>query len=248
MNRSATSAILVIIASLFYYDLSAQTCTGNYDLNNQFEIEAFASLGCVNIVGNLKIGGEQVTDISALHTIKSVTGYVWIAVTLLDDLDGLQNLESVDSFFLIYYNRTLTNIDALQNLKTVEGRMAVGANQNLDNIDGLARLRSAKNLEVNGNFSLKRVRLDSLENLIYGIEIWENEILADIHGFNKIKKLSELRIYSNHGYGTIEGFNNLDSIQNLFIRDNNDFQSISGFQSGGSSDFVGQLLRLPWAR
>lgn len=204
---------------------------GTFELNSQNEINAFAANGCVNIIGSLKISDDHITDISALQTIRTISDFLWITVTSLDSLEGLNNLESVGTYLLIHYNARLKNLSGLQKLKTVGGRISIGANNSLESADSLNLLESAESISISDNMFLKSI--SSFPHLTYlksFLKIVGNNELT-VSGFNHLAHVTDIEISSIQGEGSISGFNKIDSLTSLKINYINHCPYISGFNA-----------------
>ncbi|RZK25933.1 MAG: hypothetical protein EOO43_04230, partial [Flavobacterium sp.] len=160
------------------YPVPAECPVGNVTLSTQAEVNQFVAdyPNCTLITGNLRIGVEtgnsNITDISQLYHLSTVTGNVFISYNSgLQNLVGLGSLTNIGGLFiqnnglknlnglssltnatnlLIGYNNLLTNINGLSVLTSVTGSVIIQNNNALTNINGLNNLTT-----VNGILTIK---------------------------------------------------------------------------------------------
>ena len=114
-------------------------CTGDLTFSSQAEVNAFPA-NCAIINGNLIINGDDITDLSNLLSIQQVTGSVIIGDTvqgvvgndLLTNLEGLNNIETIDSNLIICQNPVLESLSGFSSLAEVGGDIVV---KNCDSLD-----------------------------------------------------------------------------------------------------------------
>ena len=100
-------------------------------LSSQEAVDGFGAIypNCTQINGQLVIYGQDVTDISALSNIQTITGHFYINYTQLTNLDGLSSLTNIGERLDIYFNSVLTDISGLQNL-SLDSVTTLNINQN----------------------------------------------------------------------------------------------------------------------
>src|SRR5690606_31550499 len=121
--------------------------------------------------------------------ITEVTEELWIGSNAqLTNLDGLNNLQNIGDYLLIYNNPQLNNLDGLTNLQSIGGYLKIEGNDVLEDINGLNNLQSIEDyLMIYLNPQL--ANLDGLSNLTsIGTELHinTNEVLSDISGLQNI--------------------------------------------------------------
>jgi|GEM_PF-1804081 len=107
--------------------------TGDVLISNQAELLQFIEnyTNCTEIVGNLVINGDAITDIGFLQNIVSVNGSCAIVGTSLSDLSGLENLTYIGGDLQILSNPLLQNIDVLTNVSFIGYDLNVESNASL---------------------------------------------------------------------------------------------------------------------
>ncbi|MBS1612771.1 MAG: T9SS type A sorting domain-containing protein [Bacteroidetes bacterium] len=118
--------------------------TSDVTLATQAEVNAFGTnhSTCTAINGSLFIGvnagTSDITDLSPLAGIQTVSGYVWVANNSgLQNLNGLHNISNVGGALNITGNATLQNLNGLSSLTTVGQDIYVVENSTLTNISAL---------------------------------------------------------------------------------------------------------------
>ncbi|MDF0718255.1 fibronectin type III domain-containing protein [Muricauda sp. 334s03] len=176
---------------------------GDVYLPSQENVDNFGAEDYLIVVGNLNIGKEGGSDITNLRALSNlnqvggdlniggyVSGYGVLENPLLESLEGLGYLASVDTYYLndyipkdlsIGYCPKLENLDEL-NLFIFEGDITIEYNDGLQNIDGLARITKAEAIHIRNNASLTNLDgLSNIENITY-IQLSRNPVLSDIGG------------------------------------------------------------------
>src|SRR5690606_10081856 len=103
-----------------FYSCPLPECPyGGVGLYSQADVDDFATYypNCTSLEGGLEISGDDITDLSALSNIESISGYFTINQTVqITNLDFLSSLTSFQGSISIYENQGLTDIFALQNI------------------------------------------------------------------------------------------------------------------------------------
>jgi len=101
------SIMLLLVAFLAFPSLQSQVCTGNVFLNTQAAVDAF---NCTSVTGNFTINGADITDLSPLSGLTSISGYLEIyGCSILTNVDGLSTVSSVGSSLIIVSNSQLSD-------------------------------------------------------------------------------------------------------------------------------------------
>lgn len=215
-------------------------CDGEIVLTHQAEVDAFT---CTEVSGNLRISGDDITNLNGLSSLKKVGGNFFFQNTSnLKTLDGLSALDSVTGSLYIIDNHALTNINGLSSLKSV-GSVNVIGNSGLTNLDGFSSLSEIKNggMYISNNANLVDISGSSSLRSSNGSVIVENNgDLTNISGFNNLVTLQEITISGNPKLCAIKGFNSLVTIKgennfpylypdDLTIEGNNSLADIQGF-------------------
>jgi hypothetical protein len=175
---------------------------GNYYFHSQNDIDTFQLLypDCVDLGGTVKIGCHQendITNLNGLNEIKSVEGDLWIfEAGGLTSFSGLDNLVQIGGDLVIGMNDQVSDLSGLGSLTEIGGTMSI----NLDSLEDFSGLNNL--LHIGEDFVAigfeNLVNFTGLENLnmINGnIFISENNSLASLSGLDNIKSESSPVIY-----------------------------------------------------
>lgn len=211
---------------------------GNVSFITQEDVNAFVDEKYTDINGYLCIGftcntvtreetNKQVkmapiTDISALSTLKSVSGGLGIQNTDLTTLNGLQNVKGTIEACLIRNNNLLENIEGLNNISEIESVLYMDENDVLKNFGGFTSLISVGELDIEDHPQLENI--DGLINLatVRIVDINDNESLKNIKGLSGLTEINELNIDFNYDLLTLEGLHNLVSVSEYFSVNGNE--------------------------
>jgi len=117
---------------------------GNYYFFSQEDIDGFQSNypGCSELKGFVIVSGNNITNLSGLSMITSISGdFIIYSNNLLTDLAGLDNLSSIGGSLKIL-NNGLISLNGLGNLSSIGGELRIG-----DVEDGNPALTSISALE-----------------------------------------------------------------------------------------------------
>ena len=224
---------------------------GDVTLLSQQDVDDFGVLGYTKIEGELKIGGDNdsdISDLSSLQNLIEVTHFirlnknpnlstlnglnnisiaqgVWLMQNnALLSLEGLADIEYLE-YLAIYNNSSLISLTGLSNIETVDF-LYVSGNSTLNSLDGLQNISDVFHMEIIDNQSLESV--DGLPAFLNNGDLWiyDNPNLLSLQGSEHLNQLSNLEM-SNNGLTSLEGINNLTSINSLYIsrieHDGNEF-------------------------
>jgi hypothetical protein len=114
---------------------------GHYYLLTQQEIDSFQFdyPECHQLVGNLKISGNDITNLTGLFPITSIGGILEIVENPnLASLTGLENLVSINNIFYIRFNNLLNDLQGLNGLISLGGHeLWIEGNNSLRNLSGI---------------------------------------------------------------------------------------------------------------
>ena len=209
------------ILALSQKQVPSSSCPpGDVTFTSQAEVNAFVAQypDCTQIAGDLTIDGFDVTNLSNLGNLTSVTGDMNLyMVNSSASLTGLQNITTVGGRVFIEFQRP--NVDYLSGLSSVGGLVVAGAG--ITNLNGLSNISGhiPGNLEVfnnpmtnlNGLNNISSVGNDLLINFMHG--------LTNLTGLNNITSVGKsLAIHFNNNLTSLDGLNNLTTIGdvNLF--------------------------------
>lgn len=207
-------------------------CSGPVTLTTQSEVNAFCCTG--DFFGNLTIGpSTDITDLSPLNGITSVSGVLRIDGNQnLLTLDGLETLTSGNA--IVISNNALNDLEGLDNLQTVSNNFALIDNSNLTDISSLSQLSLVGNASLNilNNSSLPN--LMGLDNLTSAgaVTIEDNEALVSLDGLQNLSTVDLWVRLINNGLETLNGLQGLSSVgDDLNIEQNNELINLDGLVS-----------------
>ena len=193
-------------------------CVEDILLKSQAEVDAF---NCPNVIGNLTITGDNITNLDALASLTYVTRTVIIVDNPnLVDINGLSSLTATGAGLWITRNDHLPNLNGLEAITSVGGHLSIRLNPALEQIDALSMLASAG-----------------------GVRIENNDILGDLDGLSSLTNTNNICfIYDNDALQNVDGLASLTSVGEwLTIRENLVLQNIDGL---AQLDFIGEDLSI----
>lgn len=141
-------------------------------LNSQFEVNNFGinNSGCTQISGNLLINGVDITDLTPLSNLTSVSGNVQLwGNSTLTSLQGLHNITNIGGILdLEGFNFPLMNLNGLSSLQTVGGMVSIQSFPSLVSVQGLSNLVSVGGnflIQNNTNSDFTSISLSNLESV-----------------------------------------------------------------------------------
>jgi|GEM_PF-3205299 len=240
--------LYVIFLLITCYGFS-QCNTSPITLGSQAEVDAFGvNYPNCTAFGNLNISGGDITDLTPLSQIVSVSGLV-ITNTGLNSLAGLESLSVLSGqiFMEISNNSNLTSISALSNvtdsagldtiqisdnplLQSLEGLewvinpldLFIFNNDSLLNLMGLSATETLETLIVRGNSSLQDFTgLNSNTILNSALIIDDNDNLEHLAGLEDTVIGYSLEILNNDNLMSLAGLGAINETFNYLVLDNN---------------------------
>jgi hypothetical protein len=233
----------IFIALLMVSGASAQTnqpCSSclpeGITFSTQAQIDNFQVNypNCTEIEGNVKIWGNDITNLNGLNVLTFIGGIFSIDENdALTSLTGLNNLTSIGGGLLVGGNAALTSLTGLEGLTSIGGKLWIYRNTALTSLTGLEGLTSIGGSFIfGGNNAL--VNLSGLNNLtsigdgLYvGLYIpWNpylaNPALTSLTGLENLTSIGgQLHIQLNDVLTSLTGLENLTSIGgNVYISNN----------------------------
>ncbi|MFK5895019.1 MAG: T9SS type A sorting domain-containing protein [Pseudomonadota bacterium] len=228
----------LVLSILFSAPIVFSQCPNNISFYSQADIDNFPINypNCTEIEGFVQINGEDITNLYGLSNIESVGQDLIINNNpLLTSLEGLENLISVDDFFLdISYNDALINLSGLNNLTSVF-LLNISNNNSLTSLYGIENLTIIEQgLSIHRNNAL--LDMSGLENIIYikgGVTISENNGLSNLDGINQLDSIGgSLTLKKNFFLQDISALSNLTKIgTHLIINKCNDLTNLTGLEN-----------------
>jgi acyl-[acyl carrier protein]--UDP-N-acetylglucosamine O-acyltransferase len=171
---------------------------GWYSMFSQFDVDHFPAVfpGCNNLNCNVRIDGNDITNLDSLANVTSIEGDLVIYTNYaLTNLTGLDNLNSIGGYLTIWGN-TLTNLSGLGSVNSIGGSVEIKYNNDLTSLIGLYNLTSIGN----------------------DIVVWQNSSLTRLTGLDNIDagSINDLDIRGNEQLSTCE----VQSICNYLVSPN----------------------------
>lgn len=206
------------VTALFNKQIPTSSCpTGDVTFTTQAEVDAFVAQypNCTEINGNLTIEGWDVTNLSNLGSLNSITGNLnMYLVNSSASLTGLQNITTVGGRVYIEFQRP--NVDYLSGLTSVGGLVVAGAG--ITNLNGLSNITGhiPGNLEVFGNPIANLTGLNNITSVGNDLLINFMPDLTNLTGLNNITSVGKsLIIHFNNNLTSLDGLNNLTTIGDI---------------------------------
>lgn len=200
-------------------------CT-DLDITNLNALMQLTSIG-----GNIKIHKTLLTDLTGLDNLESVNGFVSLTSnSLLESLNGFQNLNSIGGLILGYDNWALTNSDAFLNLTSINGNVAIYCDgfTDLNGFSNITSISGGLSLGCNGLLSLNG--LSNLISLGGDLKLDENYSLTNIDQLSSLTSINgNLYINDNHSLEDLDGLSGLTTINGcIYLNQNDNLISIEG--------------------
>jgi hypothetical protein len=195
-----------------------QVCTGDVTLSSQAEVDAF---NCTEVIGNLHIFGQDITNLKSLALLEKVSGGLMISDTNLKTLDELSTLHTIGgdrlgSGLSIRDNPELLSLSGFPSLREIlSGHVNISNNPKLASITGFNSL-AIISMFIGGPGSLT---------------IEQNDALTKLEGFSALIATGNFRIINNPKLLALDGFPSLRSVvEDLEIIDNESLKTINGLK------------------
>jgi len=185
--------LLLLISCFLVSFISLGQCPGgNITLTTQAEVDDFVLTypNCTELLGNLFIDGNSITNLKGLAVITSIEGRFEIRNTQILDFMGLEFLETVEGTFDVSNNDALIDFSGLDLLTSVI-RFFVYENaslKSLDGIDSLTTIEEEESILIVDNNSL--ISINALSTVVNcpgcAIIIEDNPNLTNLEGLGNI--------------------------------------------------------------
>jgi hypothetical protein len=232
-----------IIYSTVFSLTTLETCSGeifegDVILGSQRDVDAFDITNICGIEGELRFISTDVLDpILDFKKFSNLSSVITLSIfnnPELQDISGLQNIESVTEGINIFGNDLLTNIDPLSNISGSVQFINVYSNERLIHLDGLKNITSigasANAFNVQDNLSLESLgSLDKLEQLI-SLYLVNNPSLVSLQFPSLTGEIEFIYIDSNGGLESINNLGSVNSIRDVAIFDCQLLENLDGFQ------------------
>ena len=189
---------------------------GDIYLDTQEAVNEFGSHHYEEIQGHLTIQGLQNQDIynlSPLNDLKVVHGDVNIKQLPLENLRGLEGLQSIEGKLFLYGNLSLKSLNGLESLTHITGNIELFSNLILEDISGLQNVR-----EFRGGLQVESTKIREI-NILQDATHLENLYLAlnlELHDISGLQNVIEIQDFLDiDGNESLLNFNDLSAIKHI---------------------------------
>lgn len=196
-------------------DIYENIFEGDVTLTTQEEVNAFGANNYTEITGTLEIFenifiGATINDLTPLQGLQKIGNRLRIFETSITSLNGLENLQSLNSIFLLD-NNLIEDISALGQITEVPFSILISGSPNLSSFQGLHNIASiGAGLYI---FDTSTTTLDDFSNLNFlegGINLIDNLLLNDLSGLSNLQgDVSPISIGGSPQLTSLEGLNNI---------------------------------------
>jgi len=234
--KKYTYWLLFFISFFSSQFLFAQCPPGDVILETQDQIDNFVATypACTRLNGSLLVINIEVTDLSFLSNIISISGDLSIDNTLADKI-SLNELTKVDGDFNIFGNFDLLYV-RVPNISSIGGGLNMEGMSNANTLTGFDKIPSLKFFRFVDNGNIETLpAFSNLQVIKEDIIILANPTLKEILGFQSLTCVNNIFITSNPDLKIIDSFSSITKLHGesggLQITENHILESISGFQS-----------------
>jgi len=140
---------------------------GNYYFKSQVDIDHFQVdyPGCTELNGIVSINGVNINNLNGLNEVTSIEGSLFISRNdTLSSLSGLEALTSIGGYLSIWDNDALTSISKLEGLTSIGGELRINDNDSLSSLSGLENIDagSIERLFIRDNLTLSECAVQSV--------------------------------------------------------------------------------------
>ena len=170
-------------------NLPARECPGGVV---QSVNDAVRLAGCTSVAGDLRVENSELTDLSSLASLHSVSGTLTVAHNpALTELTGLEGLSAVGGLD-IRDNAELADIRALGAVRRANV-VSIQRNPDLQSLRGLEGLTRLEQLELVANGLLETAGLSNLRE-VGELTVASNRKLISLRGLSGLRRAVSVRI------------------------------------------------------
>jgi hypothetical protein len=238
------SFVLILIFSINSTLILSQRCTpyGNAFIDSQEQIDNFRKNypGCTEIDGTMVLIGE-IYNLDSLIGIKAIHGDLVINNTSLENLYGINQIDSLEGILSITGNTQMEYIDGFDkiitlnllnisrnnilqeihgfsNLRTAKSSISITKNPLLENICALDSLVSCGTINISENITLSKLKaMYPLKETQGDFLIIDNRNLADLNIAPNVKTVGGKVVLRNILVDSLSVFKKLESCMELVI-------------------------------
>jgi len=246
-----TVVLLIALTLSTQSSLYSQCLPEGITFSTQEQIDSFQTdyPDCTEILGDVTIEGDDISNLSGLNVITKINGDLRITANWsLEHLVGLNNLDSIGKSLMVEFNYALLDLSGLENLSTINGNISIVGNDFLSSLNGLENIdaESISQLRIYQNLYLSNCNAQSICDYLAApngsVDIYNNDTgcntpneIANNCGFD----ISCLP-YGNYHFQTQDDIDNFQSIYpdcsdingSIFIKSNvENLNGLSGITS-----------------
>ena len=224
--------LLIVLAFFIQSTATSQSCLPQgirFTTQEQIDNFQYDYPNCNNIIGTVRLDGDQITNVNGLINITSIEGSLYLGgmtylPTSLTNLKGLMNLEVIRGNLYVDNCTSLVDFTGLEKLISIGGNLQIGDNWSkstkgtngncvVTHLFGLDNLQSVEgSVYIMDNHSLKS--LGGLENLTWvggDVIIDENRNLKNLDPLQNLTYVNgDIEISRNRRLECIKGISNID--------------------------------------
>ncbi len=186
--------------------------------------------GCTEIMGDVYISGDDITNLNGLDVLTSIwgslnIGSMWVySNPLLSNLTGLDNITYIGGILAILKNTALSSLAGMEGLVLIENVLWIADNPFLSNLTGLNNLAVIGGMQIiNNNELINLTGLEGLMSVNSSAYIANNQSMTSLAGLEAVISIGDrLHIEGNEALTSLAGIDNLEStsITDLYIINN----------------------------
>ena len=214
------------------------TCgVGGITFSTQADVNNFTVNypGCTQIMGDVIISGNDITNLNGLSVVISIAGSLTINNNpILTSITGLSALTSIGGFFTLDFNPALPSLSSLSTLKSIGGNLVIRGCTILPNLLGLSGLTTlGGNFVIISNNALTSLTGISSLTKLPALFILGNPVLPNLNGLSGITTITGfIALEQNPALASVAGLSGVHGALSsyLSIRDNKVLTNLTGLE------------------
>ena len=170
---------------------------------------------CNIVIGDVRLDGAQIADLTNLAALRTVKGILWVTATSVRDLDPLSALDSVEHL-LVESNPRLSDVSALDGI-AFQG-ISVYDNDALRDLSGWRALRPIGDVDIGVTANAGLVTLGDWPWLRRATALqFSGDSLTSLGRFDNLTRVGVLGISALAKLTSSDGFPSLESVDQLVV-------------------------------
>lgn len=230
------------------------TVTGWFGIEGNLTLESIAPLHTLIEIeggGPQIMGNPSLQNLNGLEGLTETNGPVTFSILdndALTNLQGLNNIVSINATFSVGGNESITSLDGLDSLENL-GQISIGNNAQLRNIEALKNVTEIFRSSISINFcpmleSIKGLR--NVRSIQDNLELSYLEKLESLEGLESLTHVgSRIYLFGNENLENLDGLLNVavdPLFDGLYVQSNtvlDDFCGVSSIVKNiSSNDFI----------